>query len=175
MNYWPILTAGGTALNVMGQLERGKAAQLIAQRRKQLADFQAEQLQTNAGQAQAAGQIAALNERRNTALVASKALAAAAASGAGASDPTVMNVISKIQGEGAYRSMLDLYQGETQARQLREQAAATEYGGAIDEADAAVAKKASYLGALTTALSGAARASLYDKYFPREALDAETP
>jgi hypothetical protein len=57
----------------------------------------------------------------------------AAASGAGASDASVVNIVGRIKGEGAYRAATALYAGEDKARVLRMQAAAKRYEGLTAE------------------------------------------
>lgn len=123
-----VLTIAGTALSAKGARQQGKADRAAA-------EFQADQLDQQAGQEQAAAQRVAADQARITKYAESRALAVAAASGAGASGRTVSGVISKIAQEGAYRSALALYQGDSEARQMRVRAqAARETGVRQDEA-----------------------------------------
>jgi hypothetical protein len=96
-----------------------KAARQEARARKAAADFEAAQMEVEAGQALASGQRAVMNEDKATRIAESRALALAAASGAGASDTTVVKLISDIAAEGAYRASVARYQGEERARKLR--------------------------------------------------------
>lgn len=91
--------------------------------------FQADQLRQNAGQAQAAAQRDAISADRQDELIASRALAVAAASGGGASDPTVINLIAKNAAEGAYRKQMALYAGDDKARSMMIAADAADYSG----------------------------------------------
>ena len=77
---------------------------------------EAEQIDIQAGKERASSQRAAIEERRQAKKVSSRALALAAASGGGASDPSVINNIAEIEGEGEYRALTALYNGEEAAR-----------------------------------------------------------
>lgn len=94
------------------------------------------------GQAVAVSQLRAADERKRAALLASRAQALAAASGAGATDATVIDIIANIAGEGAYRSELAMYEGKEAQRAARARAAGARYQG-----DAAVT--AGYVNGLT--------------------------
>lgn len=122
---------------------------------RRAAEFQAKQAEYNAGQSRAASHLAAADQERRARLVASRAQAVAAASGAGASDPTVMDIISGIAKEGSYRSRLALYEGEDRARTLETQAQALRYGGRG-------ARNAGVISGVTSLLKGGT--SLYEKY-----------
>lgn len=76
-----------------------------------------------AGLVVAASQRQSAEELRQADLVASRALAVAAASGGGASDPTVVAVLARTRGEGVYRANLALYEGAERARAIRIQGA----------------------------------------------------
>jgi hypothetical protein len=60
--------------------------------------------------------------QRATRLAESRALALAAASGGGASSPTVLNIIANLAKEGSYNAARALYAGEEQARLMKIQA-----------------------------------------------------
>jgi hypothetical protein len=119
----PELSMLGTAMSVGGAVAGGIEA-------RQAAGFQADQLRINAGQAQASAQRSAIDIDRQTQMVVSRALAVAAASGGGASDPTVVNMIAQDAAEGAYRKAVALYQGDDAARGMKMQADAKEHEGA---------------------------------------------
>lgn len=112
------IAVAGAVLGAAGQRKAGKAAKKAAQREQQAAEFEALQLEQEAKESQALAQMAAREEERRARLVASRALALAAAGGS-ASDPGIANLIADIDGEGAYRAALALYQGESDARKLR--------------------------------------------------------
>lgn len=83
---------------------------------------QAGQLDAQAGTTRASGQRQAIEEQRQARLASSRGLAVAAASGGGADDPTVVNLLANIAGEGEYRSATDLYTANEQAFSLESQA-----------------------------------------------------
>lgn len=158
----PAMQVGGTLLSAFGQKQQGSDAATNGVQQQQLANFQAAQMRTNAGEAIASSQRSATDIQRQTDYVASRALAVAAASGGGASDPTVVNLIARAAGEGAYRRSVALYQGTDKARALDAQATATEYGGQLAAERGQETQSASDIGALSTLAKGGA--SLFSKY-----------
>lgn len=158
------LTLVGTYMQVQGQQQQGEAARL-AGRNQRVADvFEAAQIDQHAEHVVAVSQRQALEERRQARLMQSRALALAAASGAGASDSTVVRIMSDIAGEGAHRAQLALYGGKEEARKLRLSAQAKRYGGALAEQAGLDAESAANTAAIATAFSGAASASLQARY-----------
>lgn len=123
----------GSVLEMEGHRAAGEAARVTGQRRNVAKQFEAQQLEQDAGQTIAGQQRVALEEKRKANLLASRALAVAGASGAGATDPSVVNIIAGIQGEGSYRASVALYRGEDNARRLRMGAKARRYEGAAAE------------------------------------------
>lgn len=161
-----IIGAVSTVMSSDAQIAGGKAAMATAKRKQQEANFEAAQLDIDAGQAKAISQRAAEDQNLQAKLVNSTALARAAASGAGASDPTVLKILAKTSATGAYRGGVAMYEGEAQARLDRMRAAALRFSGDLGTADALVASRAANSAAMATAVSGAARtASMYSKYF----------
>jgi hypothetical protein len=146
----PLMVAG-TVMNAYGQYQSGQDA-------KSAANYQANQLNVNAGQAKAASQVQAGLEARNTQLMVSRARAVAAASGGSADDPTVANIMARIAGEGSFRQRTALYGGESQARQMNMQADALRYQGQQ-------AAQAGKINAVSSLLKGGAQAySMNTKY-----------
>ncbi len=121
------------------------AEQKNAKNEQILAGFQADQLRTNAGQAQAAAQREAIDIDRQVQLNASRALAVAASSGGGASDPTVVNLIAQSAADGAYRKAVALYEGDEQARAMRLDAAGVEIGAKVAAGQSKAKSKAMLL------------------------------
>jgi len=149
----PYVAAAGTALQAVGQIQAGKAANAAAQ-------AEAAQMTQRAGQERATAQRNAAEERRRERIVQSNLQARAAASGGSATDPTVLDLSGDIAEEGLYRSNLALYEGEERARNL-------ETGASFRRFEGKQAKKAGYYGAASTALSFAgsrSAQSLYDRY-----------
>lgn len=119
------------------------------------AKLQAAQDIQSAGEARASSQRAAAVEQRKSAYIQSRAQAIAASSGAGAQDPTVVNTIGDIAGEGEYRALTSLYEGNSRANAY------------LNDAVAANAKgQDASTGAVVSGLSSIASqgSSLYDKY-----------
>lgn len=133
-------TGAGMAFTLAGAQEQFKglmlsasAAKLSGRRRRVEAEFEAKQLEINAGQAVAASQRDAMEVQRNVDLVESRARAVAAASGGALDDPTIINTVARISNYGAYQKAVALYQGEDKARTLRFTAATKRYEGQLAE------------------------------------------
>lgn len=124
------LSLAGSFIETMGLREQGKMARIAGERQRANAEFDAWQLEEQAGEELAVSQRMAIEERRQAELAASRALAVAATSGAGVSDPSVVRLLARTQGEGAYRANVALYQGESRARQARLNAAQARITGA---------------------------------------------
>lgn len=156
------ITVGGAILSAVGQYSQGRAARRYGEQVQAAKAFEAAQMEQNAGQEIAASQRQAIEQRRRASLVASRAMAVSAASGAGASDPTIENIISDIAGEGAYRSGIALYQGEERARQLRMGASGALFEGEQAAQYGRQQGRAANIGAFASLAS--AGGSLYAKY-----------
>lgn len=106
---------GGSGIfEAFGHYQSGRVAKAVGRMRRRIARVEAKQ-------SVAAAQRRAIAERKNAELLASRAIAVAAAGGGGADDPTVLNIVSDIDAEGAYRAAVAMYEGEEQARKLRYQ------------------------------------------------------
>jgi hypothetical protein len=154
-----------TPLLIFGTLLQADAAIQEGAATDKLAKFKARQLEQKAGQERAVSQRKAGSVRRQARFAESRALALAAASGGGASDPTIVNIMAGIAGEGEIGAQSALYEGEERARGAELGAKASLYEGAQ-------AKKAGYLKAGATVLSGIGSGlsmgpkSLTSKYAP---------
>ena len=139
----PILQVGGTLLSAYGQrqagIEAGKASAQAASNEKAMAEFEAKQQLQLAGEARREAELQSAEYERQSRILASNALAAAAGSGAGASDPSVVELMSRIIGEGNYRAQLAMYEGEKEARN-RQLAATARRMGASSSASALLAE-----------------------------------
>lgn len=118
----PVMMVAGTVLSAYSAMEAGKDA-------KDTSKLQAGAMTQQAGQERAASQRVAAEERRKGRLAQSRALALAAASGGGASDPTVTNILSGIEGESEYNALSAMYEGEERARTLETNASITKKYG----------------------------------------------
>lgn len=128
----------GPLIQARGTLMAGDGAQ-------QSAEYAAAQMRYNAGQSEAEGQFAAREKNRQSRLAMSRAVAVAAAGG-GAADPSVLNIIGRIESEGKLAAMGELYKGSANARAMRAQADVTEYEGRTKA-------RAARIGATTTLLT----------------------
>jgi hypothetical protein len=145
------LTAASTALSVGGTLS-GASAQA-----KQLRG-EADQLDAAAVADRASAQRTSIEQRRQARLLQSRALAVASASGGGASDPTVVNILARLSGEGEYRALTALYEGEEEARSKEMQARARRQ-------EAKNVKKAALFSAGSKILETGS--TLYNRYGPQ--------
>lgn len=99
------VTAAGAVITIAGQRKAKKAGESDAA-------FEASQLREQAGISRATGQRVAENERRQSRLLES---ALQARTGGGGLDPTLVKLQADIAGEGEYRALSALYEGETGA------------------------------------------------------------
>lgn len=120
MAWMQAITSVGDAYNLHQQ---GKIQKTRLERQEVYQQFNDWAAGRTAGIVVAASQRHAIEERRQADLAASRALAVAAASGGGVSDPTIVQTLSNIRGEGALRASIALYEGEERARQIRIQGA----------------------------------------------------
>lgn len=159
LNQWGSgIQAGGEIIGGLSHIQFGQQAQAAA-------NYQAQQLRINASEALASSQRQAYEVGRQADYVASTALARAAASGGGASDPTVVNLMARNAGEMAYRKSVALYQGEERARLLNMQADAKEFEGANVRANSMLVGASQFAAAGASLLRGSAKdASLYQRF-----------
>lgn len=104
------LYVGGAIISGIGGNKKAKAAKKAARIRQRM-------MEEAAVEVIAVGQRAAKEEERQADLIASRALAVGAASGGGGSQIT--DIIADIEGEGAYRAAVQMYNAESKARKLR--------------------------------------------------------
>lgn len=151
----PAIMGGfGTGAQVAGKLQSGRAARDVGVAQQKAAEFEAQQLEQNAGQAQAASQRSAIEELRKSMALQSRAIAVAAASGGGALDPTVMALVAGLSKEGQLAAETQIYGGDERARSMRNQAKASRYEGAQRAEAGRIAERASKISAGSTILSG---------------------
>lgn len=136
-----------TALSAGGAIMGGNAADSAAR-------SEGAQLDYAAGQQRASGQRAAIEQQRQAKLQTSRLQAVA---GGGGGDVTAVNMAADLAGEGEYRALSALYDGEGKAHGLEVQATATRNMGAAKQ-------KAGYIGAVSSVLSSGAQYGMYKKY-----------
>lgn len=156
----------GTVLSIVGNIQQGNAAERSGLEEQLARQYEAEQLKVDAGQAVAAAQRDAMEQRRQGELLQSRAIALAAASGGGVTDPSVVKLLSSNAGEIAYRSAVAIYRGEDEARSLNAKAAAALYSGARAADEGRDRQKAYMTRAFGDLVKGGS--SLYETYWPKE-------
>ena len=154
----PVIAIAGSLFQMQGQKQAGAAAQ-------QSAEFTALQEDQAASNTRGAAQRSAEEERRQARLADSRATALAAASGGGATDVTTTNIRAGIAGEGEFRALNRLYQGEDQAIAYNNDALLNRMGGA----DAMRAANTAATGTLIQSGS-----SLMDRYGGNSSTSAAT-
>lgn len=114
----PALQAAGTIIGTLGAIRSGQA-------QKSAASYEAAQLDAAAKTERAVAQRAALDERRQTDIMLSRARAVAGASGGGQDIP----LMGAIEEEGEMRALTALWEGEEAAKGRRAQATAARFEG----------------------------------------------
>lgn len=165
------MTAVSTAISAYGNMKAGQAAASEGMAAQQAANYKAALAEQQAGQKRATAQRASGEERRRERLVQSSLQARAAAGGGGASDPTVVSLAEDIAGEGEYRALTALYEGEEAARSLETTGALSRYTGEQARRAGDIRRGAFRTKALTSVVSGIGTAAgseygqtLYEKY-----------
>lgn len=113
----PYIALAQSAVQAYSQQQMGKAQESQAQ-------LSALEDRKEANAVQAIAQREAIQERKKARYLRSRALAVAGASGAGAGDKQVSDILSDIDTEGEMNAMNILYSGNERARVLRSSAAA---------------------------------------------------
>ena len=143
----------GTALSTAAAIQQGRQAEAAGKARQQAAEAEAARLRIQAGQERALSQRQALGKRREARLRASRAQAVAAASGAGALDPDVVNRLGNIEGEGTFQALMALAAGEDRAKGLTSRADLRQFEGAAARAEGRARRNTAFLRAGGSLLS----------------------
>lgn len=150
-----ILGVAGGVRSAGASRKQGKQALLLSQ-------MQARDMERQAVETEAIAQRRAVDQREQADLLISRAQALAAAGGGSATDPTVLSIIADIDGEGAYRAAMEMYQGERDANILRQEAQYAVMGGSIAKKEADAKADAYTMDAIGSLAKGAT--SMYDRY-----------
>lgn len=142
-----IATIGGTVLSAASSIQQGNYQNAIAQ-------AQAKAEQRRANEVQASAQRDAAQRAKEAKYVMSRQQAVAAASGGGAADSTVLNLMSQTAGQGAYNAASSIYEGQSAGDSLN-------YQASIDRMSGRMQRQAGYIGAGTTLLGGIADFAKY--------------
>jgi hypothetical protein len=141
------LALAGTIASAAGAVAGGISASNDAKAQADLAEMQA-------NEARAVSQREADRKSREAKLIMSSQQAKAAASGGGARDPTVLQLMGDVGAEASYQERAALYEGETRGRGLEAQAA-------IDRMRARQAMLGGFIGAGSSVISGLSSWSKY--------------
>lgn len=144
---------GATAAIGIAVQAFGKVASGYSQ--KNALNASASELQQEAGQSVASGIQGAIQDRRRATYVASNARAATAAGGLTTTGTSAIANVGQIRGEGEYRALTSMYQGEDRASELDFRASQMRNEGSN-------AVKAGWLSGMSSVLSGGS--SFYSKY-----------
>jgi hypothetical protein len=149
------MMVAGSVLSAGGQIQAGNAAAAEGIAGQQAMDYRAAEERSQAQTARGVASVEASNTARDTGLVLSSARARAAASGAGATDPTVVSLESGIAGRGEINLLTQLASGEERAKGLENQANLDIYQGQQLAEAGRVQQRSSRTRALASLLSGA--------------------
>ena len=162
--------AAGTVMTTVSQLSAARDAKNIAnmnaENTRKVAEYNAAIDRQAAGQEDAAAQLRAAEAKRQARLKQSRVLALVGASGGGAMDMDVLNIIAGFEEEGDLAARTELYEGGERSRKLRARASSGiwqgETGANIIEYDGRTEAAALKRKAVGTILGGAS--SLAGKY-----------
>lgn len=157
----------GTAVSAMGTIAAGQAQAKAAQAQAQMSLFKAKEDEQQASESRASAQRQAMEHRRAGMLAESELQARAAASGGGATDPTVLALGEGIAGRAEYGAGMEEFKGENRARGFEDQAELDRMSASASMAQASGARTGSILSAGGSLISGFGSAySLYKGVTP---------
>src|SRR3990167_2145508 len=113
---------------IIGGMDANAAAKYEAKQGQILALWEQQQLEQQAKQDEGAGFVRAREKRHEAELLLSGLQAKAAASGGGATNPTVLNLVEDIAGRGEYLAQTEIAAGKMDAAAKRHRGAATILG-----------------------------------------------
>jgi hypothetical protein len=158
-------TGAGGALSAASTIAGGNFAAQAGQMQKTASYAKATQLEQNAGQAIASSQRQMFDTQQRTRLAMSTARARGASAGVdvGVGSPAANQ--GELAGRGSYQALMDMFNGQSAATGLDNQANAARYEGDVAEIEGEAKQSASYLAAAGT-LAGTAGSmtSTYSNY-----------
>lgn len=167
------LKAIGTVVSVIGSIQQFQANKAAAKQAEMNAEAEAQWNEREAGLTQASKQREAIRAREEGKFISSRAGAIAAASGAGALDPSIVNIMGGIEEETDLRVKTALFEGEEGANRFNYQAGINRATGSARAASFRSKATGNLFSAGTTLLSGGA--DLYSKYSPRTSGSVSSP
>ena len=153
------LSVASAVMQASATAAAGRAEEQAALGRQQALEHQAEQARINAGQEKAFAQREAFEERRKGKLIASRALAVGAASGAGVG--SMERIFGDIGAEEEYRAAFALFEGDVAARDLNLQADLLRFEGDQEARAGRIRKKLAKRQAFGQLFTGFGRAASY--------------
>lgn len=117
---------------VAGTLVAAKGAAQAGEEQRKAREYEAKQREMQAQESRAAAQRQAFERDRSEKLAQSTLQARAAASGAGATDETVIGLGEDIAGRSEYQKLMEMYTGENRARGLDDAAMGLRMTGAAE-------------------------------------------
>jgi hypothetical protein len=154
----PIFAILGTVVSAVGTIASGAAAARQANAQAAAAEHAALVADQKAMQERAVGQRQSFEKRREAKFAQSTLLARAAASGASATDPTIIKLGSDIAGRAEYYALSQMASGESAAIARENQAQLDRYSASNQRQQAKSAMMGGFLGAASGVLSGASSA-----------------
>lgn len=148
----------GSGIQAKGTLAQGDYAKQAGLMQQQASEFQAQQLEENAGQAIASGQRQAMDTRLKSSLAQSSIIARAAGSGTDAGVGSPAATVGAVASRGEYNALMDMFNGQSTATGLLNQAKGARYSGQLAAIGGEEAQSASRTNALATLASGAGNA-----------------
>ena len=152
-------TLAGGAVKATSTLAGGSDAATAGKMQLAAANYQAAQIQQNATQAVASGQRQMFDTQQKTNLAISSATARAGASGGAVDVGSAVANTGALAQRGSYQALMDMFNGQSKATGLENEAAGIRYTGAVDEYEGEEKQRASYLAAggdILGAIGGAA-------------------
>lgn len=140
-------TVAGTGLSAAGAIQQGRYAEAAA-------EAEADALEQRADNERATASVAAANKAKEAQRLLSRQQAVAAASGGGATDPTVVDLMARTAGEGKMQEGQLVWEGQEKGRAL-------DYQAVLQRAAGSQAELAGWIKAGSTILSSA---STWTKY-----------
>lgn len=148
----------GSVVSAVGSLAAGAAQSRQLEAQAEANRYQAKIEDQKAMQERAVAQRKGFERQREGKLALSTLQARAAASGAGATDPTVVSLGSDIAGRSEYYRLTEMATGETAARYHEDQAALDRWSANEQSAQAGMAKTGAFFSAASSILGGASSA-----------------
>lgn len=145
----------GTVVSAVGTIAAGAAQARQANAQAAAQEHAAQVADQRAMQERAVAQRQSFEKRREGKFAQSTLVARAAASGASATDPTIIKLGGDIAGRSEYMALTDMYRGEQAGRSLEDQAELNRWSAGQLRNEASMAKTGSFIGAGATILSGA--------------------